>query len=398
MEENYRSKPDIVSSADSFIARNQFRHPKEMFPSRQDKEKAISVLTVHNRYGQISYLAKVAEDCKQQTAVLYRDNESVLPLVDVLLSRNIPFNIRSAELTFFTHSTVQDVLDMIRLGQDPTDTEAFLRIYYKLGTYLDKQGALRVAATCKNTKLPLDKAIARDESISYRVKNNWKEVWQALRSVRSFDAFTALSHLLYQTEYMDYLERFQKSTSKIEILKSLSRGKKNAMEFTQRLSFLKDTLSSKQYIPGCPLTLSTIHSSKGLEYDTVFLLDVEDGILPNCPVPSGNAKKEEKMAYEEERRLFYVAVTRAKERLFLFHYNSPSVFRDQLLQKQASGHDYQNYATSILPGTKVSHTTFGEGKVLSVDKAAASIRVQFSDKARKLNLKACYEKGVLVIL
>ena len=398
MEENYRSKPDIVSSADSFISGNQFRHPKEMFPSRREREKAISVIKVNNRYGQISYLAKVAEDCQRQTAILYRDNECILPLVDILDSRNIPYNIRSAELTFFSHSTVQDVLDMIRLGQDHSDTEAFMRIYYKLGTYLDKQGALRAVDSCINARIPLDKAIAKDPDISYRVKNNWKETWQTLRSVRSYDAYTALSHLLYQTEYMEYLERSQKSTSKIEILEAISRGKKNATAFTKRLESLKETLSHKEYIPGCPLTLSTIHSSKGLEYDTVFLLDVEDSILPNCPVPMGKAPKEEQMAYEEERRLFYVAVTRAKERLFLFQYGNSSVFRDELLRKKAKGNAYQDYLKSLLPGVRITHNTFGEGTILSCNAAKGVLRVQFSEKTRDLSLKTCYEKDVLAVM
>ena len=105
----------------------------------------IREISLRSRKAQYTYLAKLAEGCTSQTAILYRDNECILPLVDLLERNGIPYQMRNAELSFFSHRTILDIINIIKLAQNPMDTEAFLQIYYKIGTYLRKQDAIRIA-------------------------------------------------------------------------------------------------------------------------------------------------------------------------------------------------------------------------------------------------------------
>ena len=127
---------------------------------------------------QYTYLAKLAEGCTSQTAILYRDNECILPLVDLLERNGIPYQMRNAELSFFSHRTILDIINIIKLAQNPMDTEAFLQIYYKIGTYLRKQDAIRIARISEEKRIPvLDVAAS---TVHYRVhdrsdQDSWKQ-------------------------------------------------------------------------------------------------------------------------------------------------------------------------------------------------------------------------------
>lgn len=119
--------------------------------------------------------------------------------------------------------------------------------------------------------------------------------------------------------YQDYLTRSEIKDTKLDTLRILAAMEDTPVRLVERLQELRQIMENKEQDPTCPLILSTIHASKGLEYDTVYLLDVIDGILPDqIPKSLKNAPKEESEAYEEDRRLFYVGVTRAKNRLLVF--------------------------------------------------------------------------------
>ena len=127
----YRSAGAIVEKADAFIQRNGSRHPKHMRASRPQGEPVRHVNL--NDFGQQAhYLAQAAADCTESTAVLYRNNDSALPLIDLLERRGIPYACRQRESFFFTSPAVRDLTDVLCFALDGTDRERFLRIYYKL--------------------------------------------------------------------------------------------------------------------------------------------------------------------------------------------------------------------------------------------------------------------------
>jgi DNA helicase-2/ATP-dependent DNA helicase PcrA len=147
-----------------------------------------------------------------------------------------------------------------------------------------------------------------------------------------------LIYILYTMGYLDYLERSQMDTRKLFALKKISEGTPDLKGFLQRLDFLNKTIAEKENDSKVPLILSTIHSSKGLEYDNVYLIDVMDGVFPKASKPPKKITDPcdvtfEQETYEEERRIFYVGATRAKKRLTVFTFKqATSTFAKEMLR------------------------------------------------------------------
>lgn len=331
MEENFRSDGAIVSAADRFIQKNKLRHKKNMKASR-DMVKDIRLIEVKTRKSQYSYLTKVAENCNVDTAVLYRDNESIIPVVDMLERSGIDYKIKNADLTFFNHKIVTDIKNIIRFAENPKDTEIFMQIYFKIGTYLSKMGAIEACRISEEKGIPVIDSALRYGRIPKGTEKSLKAMKTHIESILEESAYKAVYRIVNFMGYSAYLERAKIKDGKISILQALAANEKTPEDFLNRLDELAMIIKNKKNNYDCKFTLSTIHSSKGLEYDTVYIMDVKDGVFPEKVV--ANRKKatdEEIKTYEEERRLYYVAVTRAKNQLCIFDFKDSSTFNNQLL-------------------------------------------------------------------
>lgn len=331
MEENFRSDGAIVSAADRFIQKNKLRHKKNMKASR-DRVKDIRLIEVKTRKSQYSYLTKVAENCNVDTAVLYRDNESIIPVVDMLERSGIDYKIKNADLTFFNHKIVTDIKNIIRFAENPKDTEIFMQIYFKIGTYLSKMGAIEACRISEEKGIPVIDSALRYGRIPKGTEKSLKAMKTHIESILEESAYKAVYRIVNFMGYSAYLERAKIKDGKISILQALAANEKTPEDFLNRLDELAMIIKNKKNNYDCKFTLSTIHSSKGLEYDTVYIMDVKDGVFPEKVV--ANRKKatdEEIKTYEEERRLYYVAVTRAKNQLCIFDFKDSSTFNNQLL-------------------------------------------------------------------
>lgn len=421
MEDNFRSDASIVRAADRFIRQNTLRHEKQMRATREETAK-IRVVALKSRRAQYSYLVKVAESCTEPTAVLYRDNECAIPLIDLLERSGIPYRMRNAELTFFTHRTVLDIVNIMKLAVDPKDTEAFLQIYYKIGTYLKKQEALKIAEISRRKGLPVLDVAAQYRELNVRTIGSVKAVRTHLQNMLTEGGDRAVNRIVQYMGYREYLERSGMSDSRLEILKTIGSREESPLRLLERLEELKQLIREKESDMRCPFILSTIHASKGLEYDTVYLMDAVDGILPEQMLKNPkNASREELAAYEEERRLFYVGVTRAKNQLVLFTMGKAAKFCEELLGKaykqvempqsarKATGfremncyrtpggdaveEKYRRLVDELGVGLIVVHKKFGEGVVTAMDENNVIIR--FGDTERKLNLRIIAGSGLL---
>lgn len=330
MEENFRSDGAIVSAADRFIQKNKLRHKKSMKASR-NMAKDIRLIEVKTRKSQYSYLTKVAENCNVDTAVLYRDNESIIPVVDMLERSGIDYKIKNADLTFFNHKIVTDIKNIIRFAENPKDTEIFMQIYFKIGTYLSKMGAIEACRISEEKGIPVIDSALRYGRIPKGTEKSLKAMKTHIESILEESAYKAVYRIVNFMGYSAYLERAKIKDGKISILQALAANEKTPEDFLNRLDELAMIIKNKKNNYDCKFTLSTIHSSKGLEYDTVYIMDVKDGVFPEKVV--ANRKKatdEEIKTYEEERRLYYVAVTRAKNQLCIFDFKDSSTFNNQL--------------------------------------------------------------------
>lgn len=379
MEENFRSGAGIVKAADTFIQKNTLRHKKHM-RAIKDGEEVVKEIAVKTRDDQYRYLAAVAENCaaaqtggvtgnvtadragdvtdnvtegkagsrtgnvtegkagsrtagaSHTVAVLYRDHECALPLIDLLERKEIPYRMRNAEISFFTHRTVLDVLNIMKLAMHPKDAETFLQVYYKINTYIRKEDALQIARISETQDISVWNAAVRYHGLSDYTMSSVQNTRMHMQQLLTERGDKAVKRILYYMGYQEYLERCGLKADKIEILRILGSREDSMAGLLQRLRELQDILTRKETDYSCNFILSTIHASKGLEYDTVYLMDVTDGILPAQMLKNPEkASREERETYEEERRLFYVGATRAKSELYVFTTGKPHSFCKELL-------------------------------------------------------------------
>lgn len=350
MEENFRSGAGIVKAADTFIQKNTLRHKKHM-RAIKDGEEVVKEIAVKTRDDQYRYLAAVAENCaaaradrvcgrsdngtadaSHTVAVLYRDHECALPLIDLLERKEIPYRMRNAEISFFTHRTVLDVLNIMKLAMHPKDAETFLQVYYKINTYIRKEDALQIARISETQDISVWNAAVRYHGLSDYTMSSVQNTRMHMQQLLTERGDKAVKRILYYMGYQEYLERCGLKADKIEILRILGSREESMAGLLQRLRELQDILTRKETDYSCNFILSTIHASKGLEYDTVYLMDVTDGILPAQMLKNPEkASGEERENYEEERRLFYVGATRAKSELYVFTTGKPHSFCKELL-------------------------------------------------------------------
>ena len=395
MEENFRSNAKIVSAADKFIQKNTLRHEKHMKAAREDGAD-IRKISLKSRKAQYVYLMKIAQECSTETAVLYRDNECAIPLIDLLERKHIPYRMRNAELSFFTHRTVLDIQNIIRFAMDPKDTELFMQIYYRLKLFFRKEDALNYTNISKEKDIPVWDAILQYGNLEEYQQNHVRSLRRQMKKLPDMAGDKAVDQILVYMGYQEYLKKMGMNANKLEIVKMIGSREDSPEKLLERLKELERIIREKKEERECRFILSTMHASKGLEYDTVYLLDVVDGILPEKVLTSMNtASKEEIGAYEEERRLFYVGVTRAKNQLNIFATGKPSRFCNELLEKNISAESYQKLSDELGEGVIVKHRKFGKGVVTEIE--GEHIRIRFGDDEKKMDLKVLARLGLLEI-
>ena len=320
MDYNYRSNANIVLAADYFVQHNKLRHKKSIKATRPNGEE-IQYPILKSRRDQYDYLVNILSASKTQIAVLYRNNESGIPLVDLLDRQGIPYRIRQAEVSFFTNRIVVDITDIFHFAMDPTDISIFMKIYYKLRTYLNKSSAEKVCEMAENSGISIFDAMKKVDDISDSTLQKWMEIKSHLKVLLHEEPEMALQRIDRHLGYGEYLNDKHMDTGKLYTLRMIAKNEKTVTGFLDRLGSLRDIISNSEPDYNARIVLSTIHSSKGLEYDEVILIDVCDGVFPNnLEYKDERVDTFEYALYEEERRIFYVAVTRAKDRLSILTY------------------------------------------------------------------------------
>lgn len=314
MEANYRSDRNIVSAANQFIKLNTRRLDKNM-RAKSQKDGAIVVTCIDRMEQQAELLLERIRNQKpdESLAILYRNNDSAIPLINLLQMNGIQVQTRDATGTFMTNYVIRDLLDFMLLALNPADTTAFGHLYYKMGLYMKGVTAKRIIEAveegeCRNVF-----------SAAMKFAGGKGYAWKIECLPRDFSDLAkkkpaeAIDYILFMLDYwsnwltkkIDAGASEQFISLRISILKMVAEKYSTIPDF---LAALKNITEYK----GCQdsnVTVTTIHSSKGLEFDKVILIDMVSGIIP------GDSDDRDAEDDEEDARAFYVGATRARHEL-----------------------------------------------------------------------------------
>ena len=439
LEQNYRSSSIILDAATSVITNNKSRFNKKLW-TQKDRGNPIFLYDALNEIDEARYIVKTIKKLTNKVmplnnfAVFYRNNAQSRAIEEAFVSANINYKIHGS-VKFFERMEIKDALAYLRLGVDPNDNFSFERILNvpsrKIGqkslekikenalaiggSYFDSaKDLLKSSELSSIVKKNLSTFISLIQEINEKselisvdklinlvlVKSNLLEMYSQKDIVEAQNRLLNLQELVsaslqFLDSYNDEIEQNQdiaKTSSVVEFLSSINLDPKN-----------KETDDDA-------VDLMTIHAAKGLEFKVVFLTGLEDEIFPT------NRAKFVPSSLEEERRLFYVGMTRAMQSLYLSHaktrmlygkttYQSPSCFLDEISKEYFYKKPYrqtisyeakqtpkrlltQTTAQKKLPyklGQKVMHFKFGQGRVLSYQEQGerSKIKVNFDNFGEK---------------
>ncbi|MDE6277025.1 MAG: UvrD-helicase domain-containing protein [Muribaculaceae bacterium] len=384
LEENYRSTKTIIGAANSLIANNSMQIPKEVFSNNASGEQ-IEVNKAYNDYEEAYTLASRirsiqmrSHDPLSEFAVLYRTNAQSRVLEEALRTRNIPYRIYGG-LSFYQRAEVKDALSYFRLAVNPDDDEALRRIINKpargigettmkkvLSAAIAAEVSLwRIVSDPEGTGLDVNKGTARKllgfaEMIHGFHDMNEKGA-KAPELVREIIAKTSMLQVLMTDKTP---ESISKKDNILELVKAVDdftsarieqsgeEAQAGLGDFLAEVSLLTD--QDENDGPDEKVTLMTIHAAKGLEFANVFIVGVEEELLPSG---MGMGSPEE---IEEERRLMYVALTRAKQRCVV-SYASQRMVNGQTRQCVPSRflHEIDSRYLRLMTGTTLGRRPAG---------------------------------------
>ncbi|MCF6464796.1 ATP-dependent helicase [Clostridium sp. Cult2] len=325
MEQNYRSSKNIVSLSNKFIKKNTLRYNKNVFTENQYIEP-INIVKVNNLEEEYQYIIEQLKEINNHndTAILFRNNISAIGIIESLERNNIPFYMKDANIKFFNHWLVQDIINFFLLSYDNTDIQSFEKIYFKMNGFISKK-QINYIKTLNSNKSVFDRLLSLP-GIKGFYKNNFLDLKLNFKRLSKLKPYEGIYHIEKKLGYEDYLREscmkfghtMDSLRTILEYLKIIAYRTVDLKKFIRRLKYLEYLcIQSKNVREG--ITLSTVHSAKGLEFKRVYIIDLIDGDFPT--INSIDAfKKGNIESLEEERRLFYVGMTRAKKHLTLITY------------------------------------------------------------------------------
>lgn len=410
MERNYRTTGRIVQAANSFIKQNKERYPKNMFTQREEGG-GIVFSNFKDKDLAFEYLIKSLQEVGklQQTgqlndiAILFRNNISAITIAYHLKNKMIPFRLREGNIHFFNHWLLRDISAFMKLSLDLTNVEAFGQIYYKMNGFITKNMFAYVVSK-HSPNSSVFKTLTGCPLVYTSAQKSITTMIIDFENLGELNPLEAIDFIQEEMGYDKYLKRLSKENgySKeglnqvLDSLKAIAKDSKDVESFFANLKELQNFIeNTKGRKDKNALTLSTIHGCKGLEFDRVYMIDIIDGLFPTAK-SIGEAGAQNWSLMEEEIRLFYVGITRAKNNLELLSFdmvNGKKVKKSRFV-KQLQKHQNNGIEREVEIGSSINHVRFGEGKALVVD--GDTVEVVFEDYGRKiLSIKTCIESGII---
>jgi DNA helicase-2/ATP-dependent DNA helicase PcrA len=434
LDQNYRSTNAILGAANAVIDNNRDRKPKRLWSDLGDGDP-VQVVEVEDEHAEARFvaaeLARLVEDglSASEIAVFYRTNAQSRVLEDVLVRQGVPYQVIGGP-RFYERLEIRDATAYLSVISNPADAVSLMRISNRPRRGIGDTSLQRLVAHATALGIPLWEAMAEPEAAGVgtagaKAVRGFRTLMQSLMaSAQELEVDELLEAVLDRSGTIEAYEaeRTIESRGRLENLAELvgvarefraqEEGETTLAAFLEQVQLQsdQDTLADD----GAQVTLMTIHNAKGLEYRAVFLIGMEEGIFPH-------ARSIEDNEIEEERRLCYVGMTRAMERLTLTHasartlfgrreYNLPSRFLDELpadaerdrlrptswsgyassprqLPPRAPGEGFE--VPSLATGDSVRHGSLGEGVVTRIE-AGGVVTVRFASDGSERRLMLEY--------
>ena len=350
LEQNYRSTKNILAAAQNIISNNQTQVPKELWTENTKGEKIHVRETLNERaeaefiVDKIDELLEKADYKIQDFTILYRTHAQSRAIEEALITRGFPYQIVGG-IRFYERREIKDILSYLRFMVNPTDLISFERIYNVPARGIGEITFNKIAALNEKDLIQSIGVLTKERGDTKQAKSltEFKKLLTDLSARKNDKNLTfVIKYVIKKTNYEEYLKNlalkkeiydgFGKLTTsniedKMENLKELLtvarkydmlRGEEGIEKFLEEIALLQETDKMKNSADR--ITLMTIHSSKGLEFPIVFIAGMEEGLFPHSRATLAP------LELEEERRLCYVAITRAKDRLIITHAKYRNIF------------------------------------------------------------------------
>jgi DNA helicase II / ATP-dependent DNA helicase PcrA len=427
LEQNYRSTNSVLRAANSLITHNRERKPKNLW-SELGEGDPVRVVEVEDEHAEARFVAaEVASLIEEgyagsELAVFYRTNAQSRVLEDVLVRQEVPYQVIGGP-KFYERAEIKDAIGYLQVIDNAYDAVSLTRIANRPRRGIGNASLARLQSFADTQGISLWEALERAEEAGVgaaplKAVDRFRTLMQSsMAGALELSVPELLERVLEKSGYLESLEaeRTVEAQGRIENLLELvgvareyqeRADEPGLSEFLQQISLYsdQDDLSAERSL----VSLMTLHNAKGLEFRAVFLIGMEEGVFPH-------SRSLEEQGLEEERRLAYVGLTRAKERLTLSHaasrslwgargYNLPSRFLDELPQEEIererlrpaswSGYGAPTVAVrrnfpDLSTGDSVRHSTLGEGVVTRIE-ADGTVTVRFADDGVERRLMLDY--------
>lgn len=398
---NYRSKKNIVDLSKVIINENINRHKKDIEAFDREEGK-IDFYVPYDEAEQSKKIAQKIKEYKnkgqkyQETAVIYRTNMESRSIIDRFIREKIPFKLLDKDFNFFKHFICEDILAYLKLSIAPSDRESFIRIINKPFRYVSKGALVNFRKSNKSMNC-FNLLLSCGDIHPFQVKKI-EDLNKDILNLNRMTLRAAIDFILSDLDYLDHLKDYaDKYNQEIEeLLDIVEEFKVAAKDFNKIINFLahieevENNLKESKNREIDAVILSTVHGVKGAEYKNVFIINAVDEIFPH--------KNSDNI--EEERRLFYVGVTRAIENLTIYSPKSlKGTFREvsQFILNGNLASNKLEYDGGFKVGQRVLSKVNGEGTVEEVDRGVVTI-IFGTNIMKRFDIKTVSKAGLISII
>ncbi|MFC4078125.1 ATP-dependent helicase [Salinithrix halophila] len=410
---NYRSTDAIIAAGQKLIRHNQNRQEKELSGTGREGSEPDFIQPADEEVEARVILESLEDGV--ETAVLYRTSTQARAMIDALVREGIPFSVSAGDTVFYRRWQVRDILAYLRLAKDPNDLDALVRIVNKPKRYLfGEEWIDAVWSLARKRNRSVLASLPELPGLAPYRKKALTTLFRQVESLQGMKACEAVEFIRHEIGYDRFLVSYAKDlgqdplsfTEPVEEMSVAARSFASREELLAHVEKMERVVKEKPVKPR--IHLMTFHKAKGLEFDRVYLIGLHAMTIPHRRSLQGTNKRKN-TAWEEERRLLYVGITRAKQELILSASRTrqgkrvgPSPFLREIgciggekdsrpaPEKGEKGQPQLRFIREpLVAGATVIHRRWGEGEVLEVE------TLEGSAPGRKVALR--FDHGMITL-